>query len=309
MTTDYSKKKNTELEEMPKARPLPYTGKKAKLIARLQQSDMGDASTKPAATKEIPPEDEIDWDNDAVVPKDTPATSKTISKTSNTTIPAKAATIPAAATAIYPRRSHRQQNFERRLELDVTAFNKMSLPIEGGTKTAIQNRKKWCKVSEAALAQTFAEIEEFQPQRGLHQRGIRTQKRLIVEISAPLRSVPSTLNTRSNTSPPPTGLLHYLTQDWTDIDKFQGKDDLLPGPSSKQTPSNIGSSPAVGKGPDEIASTNSDRDMEKRMSGTLMLENKANRSQDDSPTQMRTTGLLWKRRLSHINDENTRSNL
>ncbi|KAI4200780.1 MAG: hypothetical protein LQ350_003688 [Teloschistes chrysophthalmus] len=101
MTTDYSKKKNAELEELLKARSLPHTGKKAELIARLQQSDMGNASTKPAAaTKEIPPEDEIDWDDDAVVPEDTPATSKTTSKTSVATIPAKAATTPAAATAI-----------------------------------------------------------------------------------------------------------------------------------------------------------------------------------------------------------------
>ncbi|KAL8661715.1 MAG: hypothetical protein Q9202_005337 [Teloschistes flavicans] len=93
MTTDYSKKKNAELEELLKARSLPHTGKKAELIARLQQSDKDSASSKTATTKEIPPEDEIDWDDDAVIPEDT-------AKSSNTKIPAKAATTPAAATAI-----------------------------------------------------------------------------------------------------------------------------------------------------------------------------------------------------------------
>ncbi|KAI4102992.1 MAG: hypothetical protein L6R37_004074 [Teloschistes peruensis] len=96
MTTDYSKKKNAELEELLKARSLPHTGKKAELIARLQQSDKGNASSKPASTKEIPPEDEIDWDDDAVIPEETPATTKK----SDASIPAKTATTPAAATAI-----------------------------------------------------------------------------------------------------------------------------------------------------------------------------------------------------------------
>ncbi|KAL8765736.1 MAG: hypothetical protein Q9194_006478, partial [Teloschistes cf. exilis] len=96
MTTDYSKKKNAELEELLKARSLPHTGKKAELIARLQQSDKDNASSKPATTKEIPPEDEIDWDDDAVIPEETPATTKK----SDASIPAKAVTTPAAATAI-----------------------------------------------------------------------------------------------------------------------------------------------------------------------------------------------------------------
>ncbi|KAL8689196.1 MAG: hypothetical protein Q9218_005080 [Villophora microphyllina] len=96
MATDYSKKKNAELEELLKARSLPHTGKKAELISRLQQSDKDSASSKPPTTKEIPPEDEIDWDDDAVVPE---VESSTTQK-SDATIPAKAATTPAAATAI-----------------------------------------------------------------------------------------------------------------------------------------------------------------------------------------------------------------
>ncbi|KAL9600203.1 MAG: hypothetical protein Q9219_003346 [cf. Caloplaca sp. 3 TL-2023] len=103
MAVDYSKKKNAELEELLRARSLPHTGKKAELIARLQQSDKDSAVTpttsaitKPTTTTttDIPAEDEIDWDDDAVAPE---------IATTNVTgldVPAKSATTPAAATAI-----------------------------------------------------------------------------------------------------------------------------------------------------------------------------------------------------------------
>ncbi|KAL8820324.1 MAG: hypothetical protein Q9223_001432 [Gallowayella weberi] len=101
MAADYSKKKNAELEELLKSRSLPHTGKKAELVARLQQSDKDAAavkpppSSKPSTSKtDIPPEDEIDWDDDAIAPE-IPTTN-----TSNTDIPAKSASTPAAAVAI-----------------------------------------------------------------------------------------------------------------------------------------------------------------------------------------------------------------
>lgn len=72
--TDYQKKKNDELSDLLKKRSLPHTGKKAELIARLQQYDTehpeGDESTTsapPTAAVTAPPaaaEDEIDWDDD-----------------------------------------------------------------------------------------------------------------------------------------------------------------------------------------------------------------------------------------------------
>ena len=65
MPTDYTKKKNAELEDLLKARSLPHTGKKADLVARLQQYDAEHkqaASSKPTATAG---EDEIDWEDDA----------------------------------------------------------------------------------------------------------------------------------------------------------------------------------------------------------------------------------------------------
>jgi len=65
MATDYSKKKNADLEALLKERNLPHTGKKAELIARLQADDGANPAptTTPAAA---PPEDDkIDWDDEA----------------------------------------------------------------------------------------------------------------------------------------------------------------------------------------------------------------------------------------------------
>ena len=69
MTSDYSKKKNAELEELLKSRSLPHTGKKADLIARLQHDDAQQASStkEPPASTDAGGEDEIDWDDDAAI--------------------------------------------------------------------------------------------------------------------------------------------------------------------------------------------------------------------------------------------------
>ncbi|MCJ1455431.1 hypothetical protein MMC28_005786 [Mycoblastus sanguinarius] len=71
MSTDYTKKKNAELEELLKSRSLPHTGKKADLVARLQQYDAEQAQAQttkaPAAAGA---EDEIDWEDDAAAATD-----------------------------------------------------------------------------------------------------------------------------------------------------------------------------------------------------------------------------------------------
>jgi SAP domain-containing ribonucleoprotein len=67
---DYSKMKNAELEALLKERGLPHTGKKADMVARLQENDKK-ASTAPAAAAAN--EDEIDWDDDAAPTESAPA--------------------------------------------------------------------------------------------------------------------------------------------------------------------------------------------------------------------------------------------
>lgn len=68
MATDYSKKTNAELVEILKARSLPHTGKKAGMVARLQEADQS-IPAAPAA------EDVIDWGDEAE--PETPAKAST----------------------------------------------------------------------------------------------------------------------------------------------------------------------------------------------------------------------------------------
>ncbi|TID26506.1 SAP domain-containing protein [Venturia nashicola] len=59
--SDYSKMKNAELEALLRERSLPHTGKKADMVARLQENDKASQSAPAPAANE----DEIDWDDDA----------------------------------------------------------------------------------------------------------------------------------------------------------------------------------------------------------------------------------------------------
>lgn len=95
MSSDYAKKKNDELQDLLKARSLPHTGKKAELIARLQQDDADKAAATAATSADDQPavqaaaEDEIDWEdgNDtAAAPAPLPAATDTTA--SNDTAPA-----------------------------------------------------------------------------------------------------------------------------------------------------------------------------------------------------------------------------
>lgn len=82
MATDYSKKTNAELVEVLKSRSLPHTGKKADLVARLQQDDEKKA-VAPVDTKNDA-EDVIDWDDD--VPAE-PTTTKLAADTNPSAAP------------------------------------------------------------------------------------------------------------------------------------------------------------------------------------------------------------------------------
>lgn len=70
MTTDYSKKTNAELVEILKSRSLPHTGKKAEMVARIQEDDASKANNSAAAPAPAPKgdtaDDVIDWEDDEV---------------------------------------------------------------------------------------------------------------------------------------------------------------------------------------------------------------------------------------------------
>jgi len=105
MPTDYTKKKNAELEDLLKSRSLPHTGKKAELIARLQQYD-----TEQEASQAAPPtttttattgtEDEIDWEDDAAATTD-PASAAAIAA-GGLTQPANPTAVPNQITDTDP---------------------------------------------------------------------------------------------------------------------------------------------------------------------------------------------------------------
>ncbi|WEW58856.1 hypothetical protein PRK78_004324 [Emydomyces testavorans] len=81
MATVYSKKTNSDLIEMLKARGLPHTGKKADMVARLVEADKATAENAAVATTAPAPapakadtaDDVIDWDDDATPLEPAPA--------------------------------------------------------------------------------------------------------------------------------------------------------------------------------------------------------------------------------------------
>lgn len=86
MATEYAKKTNAELIDILKSRSLPHTGKKADLVARLEESDRiaaeADAKSKTATpadsgTKADAADDVIDWDDDPAPVETTTTTTET----------------------------------------------------------------------------------------------------------------------------------------------------------------------------------------------------------------------------------------
>ncbi|KAG5289660.1 SAP domain-containing protein [Histoplasma ohiense] len=96
MAVEYAKKTNAELIEILKSRSLPHTGKKADLVARLQEADRSDANKAVAAApaKSTAVEDVIDWDDDA--PLAEPAVPTKPSTSTATAAPIKQVPNPTA---------------------------------------------------------------------------------------------------------------------------------------------------------------------------------------------------------------------
>ena len=117
MTSDYSKKKNAELEELLKARGLSHTGRKADLIERLLNHDKSSTPTpnpipaatapstsaKSSATAVAEDEDQIDWDDDdpTGATKATPAGAAALAAGGQGQIPTPAA-VPNQVTETDP---------------------------------------------------------------------------------------------------------------------------------------------------------------------------------------------------------------
>ena len=108
MATEYAKKTNAELIEILKSRSLPHTGKKADLVARLEESDRAaaeaDVKSKTATpadsgTKADAADDVIDWDDD---PAPTETTTAATTETEKVTEPAAGGTGAAPNPAAVP---------------------------------------------------------------------------------------------------------------------------------------------------------------------------------------------------------------
>ncbi|CRG86624.1 hypothetical protein PISL3812_03634 [Talaromyces islandicus] len=89
MTSEYEKKTVAQLQELLKARSLATNGKKAELIARLQNADKSAQEAPAKETKTDAAEDVIDWDDDA------PAGEAPPKETTEPTTEASAAAIAA----------------------------------------------------------------------------------------------------------------------------------------------------------------------------------------------------------------------
>ncbi|PLB37799.1 SAP domain-containing protein [Aspergillus candidus] len=91
MTTDYSKKTNAELVEILKARSLPHTGKKAEMVARIQEDDASKATNSAAAPAAAPKgdtaDDVIDWEDDEVPAETTKPSTEAAAPAENTEAP------------------------------------------------------------------------------------------------------------------------------------------------------------------------------------------------------------------------------
>lgn len=129
MATDYSKKTNAELVEILKSRSLPHTGKKADLVARIQQDDETKsaeaAAPAPAPAETAKPdaaaEDVIDWDDD--VPAET---AKPSTEASATAI-AAGGKGPVANPVAVP---------NQKLDVDPATTNDLKVESAGGADTA-----------------------------------------------------------------------------------------------------------------------------------------------------------------------------
>ncbi|KAK2785341.1 hypothetical protein FQN52_001817 [Onygenales sp. PD_12] len=181
MAVEYSKKTNAELIEILKSRSLPYTGKKADMVARLQEADKTEASkatTTAAPAKTGAVEDEIDWEDDAPAP-DAPAqtTASTAAATEIKQVP-NPTVVENQKVDIDPSTTH---DLKVGASEDTTAGGDAAAAPEGENGTAVEAEEKGEEKPAVdysiGLAQTDLEAE-------LAKRKARAEKFGIVEDTA-----------------------------------------------------------------------------------------------------------------------------
>ncbi len=134
MATDYTKKTNAELVEILRSRSLPHTGKKADLVARLQQDDEAKSTeaaapapasaSAPAETAkpDAAAEDVIDWDDDVPAEADKPSTE------ASATAIAAGGKGPVANPVAVP---------NQKLDVDPATTNDLKVESAGGASTTV----------------------------------------------------------------------------------------------------------------------------------------------------------------------------
>lgn len=96
MASEYDKKTVAQLQEILKGRGLATNGKKAELIARLQEADKATNESKPETKSDAVAEDIIDWDDEA------PTTEAPLKESTQASTEAGAATIAAGGQGQVP---------------------------------------------------------------------------------------------------------------------------------------------------------------------------------------------------------------
>lgn len=175
MATDYSKKTNAELVEILKSRSLPHTGKKADLVARIQQDDETKSTEAapadaPAATETAKPdaaaEDVIDWDDD--VPSET---AKPSTEASATAI-AAGGKGPVANPVAVP---------NQKLDIDPATTNDLKVESAGGADTAAAPEAETAEVETKPAADYTRGLPASELEAELAKRKKRAEKFGIVE--------------------------------------------------------------------------------------------------------------------------------
>lgn len=152
MANEYSKKTNAELIEILKSRSLPHTGKKADLIARLQEADKA-ASATPAKVDAA--DDVIDWDDDTTPIDPTPAVPATAGKaegavTTTTVAPAVGGDGAAPNPTVVP---------NQKVDIDPSTTHDLSVTKPGDQKPATEAQGKETESAAPAEKETSAAAE------------------------------------------------------------------------------------------------------------------------------------------------------